>query len=188
MFGKREPEKFAITPELEAIERRLAGLTVTPLEADRDGLMFDMGRAAGRAEYETAAMPLMAGARRWIWPASSALLAAACIVLAAMLVWQQDAMTVAVQDDVPPVNSELQVEWPPAEVFRDERLASRMDAPTFSVRPTGGYLETRYIALTQGVGDLEVGNGTDDSPSPGDALPSATPRKLLEEFLHTRSI
>jgi hypothetical protein len=183
MSGEREPEKLQITPELEAIERRLTGLTVTPLEADRDRLMFDMGRAAGRAEYEAAARPFVAGTRRWIWPTSSALLAAACVVLSAMLVWQQDATRIADQDAVPPVRVELAVERPAGEAIQEARLASRKDVSTFAVRPTGGYLEARYIALTQGVGDLQAQNGTDDSKSPGGARRSATPRELLEEFI-----
>jgi hypothetical protein len=103
-----------------------------------------------------------------------------------MLVWQPDTMTVAVQDAAPP-SGELKVERPAAETVRETRLASRMDPPTFRVRPTSGYLEARYVALTQGVGDLQLENGTEESASsPNGAGQSATPWKLLEEFIPKR--
>ena len=46
MFGKREPERTELTPELAALERQLAALAPAPPRIDRDELMFEAGGAA----------------------------------------------------------------------------------------------------------------------------------------------
>ena len=69
MFGKREPERTELTPELAALERQLSALAITPPRIDRDKLMFEAGRAAAsRPRWSiNLAGPPWGGSR--VWPA-----------------------------------------------------------------------------------------------------------------------
>jgi hypothetical protein len=62
MFDRNESKDVELTPQLAALEARLAGLAVAPLNFDRDQLMFEAGRAAGRRDCELAATQRVAGA------------------------------------------------------------------------------------------------------------------------------
>jgi hypothetical protein len=203
MFGGRESEKFQVTPELEALERQLAGLDIVPVQLDRDRLMFDAGRAAERAEREGATTLRVAGIPRWIWPTATGLMTAACLVLAAMLVWRDEAAFVAQQEAKPPFGKaqggpaavERAFERPAAQAVREvEGLAIRPMPTMWGSRPDGGYLEKRYVALTLGVGELRSDDENDSSLAPHGSTGPATVRNLLEELVppparraHTRS-
>ena len=106
MFNQPEPGKFELAPELAALQRQLAQqLTPAAPRVDRDQLMFDAGRAAERASQDGRAIYLAgpswagrtgpnvratgsASARRF-WPAATATMTAATILLSALLVWQR---------------------------------------------------------------------------------------------------
>jgi hypothetical protein len=183
MFEQNESEKIELTPELAALERQLAGLDVAPLHVDRDRLMFEAGRAAGIAERELAATPRVAGVPRWFWPAAAAMMTAACFVLSTMLVWRGDAVSVAQSEAKP------QAVGLAGNASRSGDGASEL-APMAGIeslqreytRPSGGYLETRYIALTRGVGELRSENDGEFSIPSGALRPAATARELLREL------
>lgn len=101
-------EHEPLTPELQALEARLAGLAPTA-GIDRDRLMYEAGRAA-------AAGPQSAG-RRAAWLAATSLVAAAALIVGRWTAPQVsiDAPLVAVVES-PPQSS--------AEVFTDEQLVA----------------------------------------------------------------
>jgi hypothetical protein len=187
MFGRRESKEFILTPELESLERQLARLSVVPVQVERDQIMFNAGRRAQRAMRETRGPQRILGAPPWMWPAATAVMGAACVVLGAMLVWQEDATSVAQQNATPQAVAKAPVEDPAVEDVHDvERMASGPTKAHWGIRPARGYLEKRYIALTRGVGELEVGNGESDVSSKTDFTKPVTARDLLEELMPTR--
>lgn len=192
MFDKQEPEKSSLTPELAALEQQLAGLDLAPLRLNRDRLMFEAGRAAERANSSIAATLRVAGAPRWFWPSTAAMMTAACVVLGAMLVWRDDTALVAQQQAKPQAeerreNGVAVVHAPTGDELREvERLATRGEASIWSTRPSSGYLGMRHVALTRGVGQLssdpwiidEHGN----SRNGGDSAKPATARELFQQL------
>lgn len=206
MFDEHEPAEFELTPDLAAIERQLARLTPAAPRIDRDRLMFAAGKEAaisaqrscqiepspnpslqGRG-IDVAATLRVAGSRRWFWPAATATMTAATLLLATMLVWQRAAQPIAVKQptsfqpttvatvlSTPPVNVTTSIT--PAAV-QSENFGWPMASP-----PTAGYLGLRYIALTRGVGELEVHSRTASSGSDSIDNTPATQRELLRELL-----
>jgi len=190
MFDESELSGENLPPELAALEGRLAGLQPAALNLDRDRLMFAAGQAAAEAKYKLVT-PHVGGANRWFWPSATALMTAASVMLAAMLVWREDATSIAGPSATPAAVEEKFVEQPTKADFQYvEQLTSRFAATKTYQRPKGGYLEVRHVALTEGIGAVPF-NGHSDTH--GDASPiderqsqPATPRGLLEELLPER--
>lgn len=200
MFDEHEPAEFELAPDLAAIERQLARLTPAAPRIDRDRLMFAAGQAAaGSTEPRRLgyiAGPSRAGelsanlfrARAWFWPAATATMTAATLLLATMLVWQRASQSIAVHQPAPP--QPATVATAPAAQSVDTTTAAAPVArqsedygwPMVS-RPTAGYLGLRYIALTRGVGELETHNRTASSDSDSSGNAPATQRELLRELL-----
>ncbi|MBA4016645.1 MAG: hypothetical protein C0483_05605 [Pirellula sp.] len=101
-------EHEPLTPDLQALEARLAGLAPTA-GIDRDKLMYEAGRAATAGSQ--------AAGRRAAWPLATLLAAASALVVGRWTAPQAsiDAPLVAV------IESSTQS---PAEVFTNERLAA----------------------------------------------------------------
>lgn len=206
MFDEHEPAEFALTPDLAAIERQLARLTPAAPRIDRDRLMFAAGRDAaisaqrlcqtepspnpslhGRGS-DAAATLRVAGPHRWFWPAATATMTAATLLLATMLVWQRAAQPVAAQSATPPLPTTVATAPPDQTVdatgsitlatAQPENFGWPMVSP-----PTTGYLGLRYIALTRGVGELEKHNRTANSDFNTSGNTPATQRELLRELL-----
>jgi hypothetical protein len=183
MFDEREPAEPALTPDLQAIEGQLARLVPAGARVDRDRLMFEAGRAAAA---RPGAPGYIAGPswRGWrVWQAATGLMAAASLMLATMLVWQQQAFEVAMEKQklVPPV---VQVARQPS----DPGLAEDV-RPDFAAayrialrQASNGYLGIRYAALMRGVNEMETeGRNLDSVDSPSGVEP--TQRDLLNELL-----
>jgi hypothetical protein len=190
MFDKSESGKFELTAELAALERQLAGLMPLPPRVDRDRLMFAAGRAAGRA---VSTEQRARGRIAWLWPAATATMTAASLLLAAMLVWQKELHSDARYAVKPKAAIEAPVTTEVAEV---NHLANEVDARLWTARATSGYLGLRHLALTKGVGALEpetlTANGHATSADAPPRPEPATARDLLDELLsndqsHTRS-
>ncbi len=189
MFDKQEQNEPELTAELTALESRLRRLTPAMSQIDRDRLMF----AAGQAAVSRRRWPGYIGgppwAGRWFWPAATATMTAASLVLATLLVWQRETSLVAEQVAKPQATVMPLVDRP-HEVVTNHSVTS---APRSEVtmtgwpalrQPAGGYLSIRYIALTRGVGALKsdiIGTEATAADSAND-----TPlgqRELLNELL-----
>jgi hypothetical protein len=153
MFGKREPERTELTPELAALERQLWALAISPPRIDRDKLMFEAGRAAAsRPRWSiNLAGPPWGGSR--VWPAATAMMTAASVLLATMLILQRDSARV-VGPSMPPVVSLPIVAQPPIvqPAWRSDFARSAWLA---SLQPSTGYLGIRQAALMRGVKAIE---------------------------------
>jgi hypothetical protein len=199
MFNKREPDKFEsapgdpealapeVPPELLAIERHLAQLAPAPPQIDRDKLMFAAGRAAGESAA-LAARLRVSGVARWLWPAATATMAAASLLLGMMLVWRNDHPPLAAENSLA---SSARTNLPPHDIAIasvDSALPPTLNdhAGSWLAGGDGGYLALRQIALTRGVGALNSdslssnGRGTTVTEPPP---PPATARDLLNELL-----
>ncbi len=187
MFDEPESLGAELTPELAALQAQLARLQPVPLTLDRDRLMFEAGRAAAASEPRIAATQRVASASRWIWPTATALMTAACLVLAAMLIWRDDEANLANQPTPPQPATDHLVTEPTIDDFRNvEQLTSRFTPSRRSPAPTRGYLNVRYVALTDGINAIahdRPANSRGDTSN--DASPSkpATSRGLLEDLL-----
>jgi hypothetical protein len=199
MYDEQESRQHELAPELAALERQLRGIEPTAPAVDRDRLMFDAGRAsvAGEGAKQTHAMydetgrPLYAAAPSWtasrFWPAATFAMTAATLLLATMLVWQNQQQRV-VRDTVP-LQPAIAVDSDSHDFVlqRPERFARRSSIPAIN----SGYLGLRYVALTCGVGalpsDIEPASaGNSESTIKNSAAPT-TQRGLLREFLPSSS-
>ncbi len=183
MFDEREPAEFELTPDLAAVERKLARLTPAAPRIDRDRLMFEAGRAAARPRWPVyIAGPSWAGLR--FWPAATAAMTAATLLLATMLVWERGA-ALDVGGEAKPQAALARVDDRAGD--GEVRLAPRPDVSTAGwfafQQPASGYLGVRYIALTRGVGALEPSfqAAGGDRDSSNDA--PRTQRDMLNELL-----
>lgn len=185
MFNERESLGAALTPELAALQKQLAGLQLAPAAIDRDRLMFEAGRAAAESAQRIAASQRLAGAPRWIWPTATALMTAACIVLSLMLIWRDNAPNFANQPTAPqPTNDHLVTEPTVDDVRNVKRLTSRLTSSRHSPPPARGYLNVRYVALTEGVSAIAHDRATNGETSNETTRPKpATSRDLLEDLL-----
>jgi hypothetical protein len=157
MFDEHEPAEPELTPDLQAIENRLARLTPAGARVDRDRLMFEAGRATARPERPGyIAEPSWLGGRAW--PAATMLMTAASLFLAVSLVWQRHSFEVALQER-PQAISVVQVAEPqPAEAASAKVRPDLAGADWMSLRrPDSGYLGIRYAALTRGVNAIDSG-------------------------------
>lgn len=207
MFDEHEPAELELTPDLAAIERQLARLTPAAPRIDRDRLMFAAGQAAARSTWsenfsteprrlgyiagpsragEILARPSRAGG--WFWPASTATMTAATLLLATMLVWQRAAQPIAAQSSTPPLPTTVATAPPDQSVGATGSITpAAVQSENFGwpivSPPTTGYLGLRYIALTRGVGELETHNRTASSDFETSGNTPATQRELLRELL-----
>lgn len=183
MSHEHEPERRELTPELAALEGRLAGLSLTALRVDRDKLMFAAGRAAALAERPTyIAEPSRLGTK--FWPTATALATAASVALATMLILERrvDQQTVSVPS-------------PPRAVEAQPELTKPSPQPEFawkpwqsSEQPTTGYLGIRQVALTRGINAIDsTFSATSSSRDPGENS-SASQRQILDELLPSNRI
>ena len=205
MFDEPKPDEQPLAPELIAIERQLLGLTPALPRIDRDRLMFEAGRAAGRAAHEEcrainepspspslkgrgigiAATLRVAGHRDWLWPAATAMTTAASLLLATMLVWQNRSQSVA-QQSAP---SQGAVQPSGAAHNGDALPANSFAVREWSTKPTliSGYLGVRYVAVMAGVGalpdDLQSAADVRNVPSKRKPPEPATVRNLMNELL-----
>jgi hypothetical protein len=205
MFDEHEPAELELTPDLAAMELQLARLTPAAPHIDRDRLMFAAGREAviaaqrlrqtepspnpslqGRG-IDAAATLRVAGPHRWFWPAATATMTAATLLLATMLVWQRAAQPVAAQSATPPLPTNVATAKPDHSGVTESITPAAVQSENFgwpmSSPPTAGYLGQRYIALTRGVGELETHNRTANSDFDTSGNTPATQRELLRELL-----
>jgi hypothetical protein len=197
MFDEREPERIELSAELAALERQLTAMNPAAPRIDRDRLMFEAGRAAALAGSEPSPNPSLqgrgatlaaslrvAGARNWFWPAATAAMTAATVVLATMLVWQRHSWQVASVKD----NSSTA----PTQIAQQSAAVAEETLPNADFRtaswppfaePSSGYLGVRNVALTRGLGALPTefrARGGDRSQR--SRTKPATARELLDEM------
>jgi hypothetical protein len=201
MFNEQEPELNSpprsgegpgegLNPELAAIERKLADLTPMAPRFDRDQLMWSAGRAAERAAH--LAGPSWAGrtdsgtratgsASAHFWPAATAAMTAATLLLSAMLLQQHAPQPIAQKTTNPRTSAVAESTDVPAGRFSTRSWASQ---------PTRGYLGLRRVALTRGISTNAPEFNVSLPATPSQAEP-ATARELLDELLpkvsHQRS-
>lgn len=185
MSDQQEPGKFELAPELFAVQNKLANLSPKALRIDRDQLMFNAGRAAERAAVN-AASPAVLGpvgitppsstvrsAR--FWPAATATMTAAAILLAAMLIHDRGRKSTA------------DLSQPPSIDIAGAHSVST--APPFATRTprsrsTTGYLGIRNTALDRGLSAFTTELDAVPIVSPPQSKP-ATARDLRDELLPT---
>jgi hypothetical protein len=182
MFDQREPEEPELAADLAAVERQLARLTPAAPRIDRDRLMFEAGRASATRPEPPGyiAGPFRSG--RYFWPAATATMTAASLLFAIILFDQHQSLQLAQNNQaaIVPVQAASQ---PPATAapITQPQLTS---ATWLSARaPQTGYLGTRFVALTRGVGaietPLEMTSGSFAQP----IEQPATRREMLNELL-----
>jgi hypothetical protein len=205
MFDERKPGEQRLAPELVALERQLLGLTPALLRIDRDRLMFEAGRASALAASDplsapnepspnpslqgrgigTAATLRVAAQRNWFWPAATALMTAASLLLATMLLFQNRSQYVAQHSTVPAG---------PPESRDIAQVSNNLPAEQFArhyryMKPVlnDGYLGIRYIAVTAGVGALpdnfQSAATVREVPDKNKPSEPATVRNLMNELL-----
>jgi hypothetical protein len=187
MFDEREPAEPELTPDLQAIEGQLARLTPVAARVDRDRLMFEAGRVAARPRWPG----FMAGPASHgglVWPAVTAFMTAASLLLAVSLVWQRHSFEIALQER-PQAISVVQVgDQRPAELLSTNTQPSLATAEWMTLRqPAKGYLSIRYAALTRGVNAIDTGpsnSGVDDSTGGLEQ----TQREMLDELMPSAKI
>jgi len=178
---EREPEEHEIAPELAAIERQLARLTAAAPRIDRDQLMFEAGRASVARPERPGYIAEPSRLGRYFWPAATSTMTAAALLLATMLVDVRHALQVAQNSQpaivpVQPASQPLVAAPSPA---RPEPKSARWLATRV---PQSGYLGTRYVALTRGVGAIDTPlESANDNFKPTAQPP--TRREMLNELL-----
>jgi hypothetical protein len=162
-------------PGLAAVERTLASVAPTPPRIDRDRLMFLAG-AASATPGSAGASPSHASVSRtgaWLWPASTAALAATSLALAMALLVRPDPPQ-RIVGDRPAANP---VSPPAPSTSEQPSIAvtvARRREP--SDLPANNYLRSRDVALRLGLDAL-------GSPAAsGGGLPAPTYRTWLESF------
>jgi hypothetical protein len=176
-----EPDKREITPDLADIERRMTRLTPAAPRIDRDRLMFEAGIASVTRPERPGyiAEPFRLG--RYFWPAATSTMTAASLLLATMLVGTRHALQLAQnrQPTVVPVQSASQ---PPDAVPSPTRPEPASARWLVTRTPQNGYLGTRFVALTRGVGAIDTPlESANNNFTPASQPP--TRREMLNELL-----
>ena len=161
---------------LDPIESVLAGFTPAPPQLDRDRLMYLAGQASAcsplvsRADILSRPGRTAQGTRRWLWPASTAALAATSLSLAVALFVRPTPQSQIVYRDRP-VFIEAPASVSPA---ANERSFDRQPVPPaarLAKSPLdGGYLNTRRVALRIGVDGLGTPSSGSEAASPATYL------------------
>jgi hypothetical protein len=176
MSNEQEPGKFELALELVAVQNKLANLSPKAPRIDRDQLMFKAGRAAERAAQLAGDLRVAGNTGRdtyRFWPAATATMTAATILLAAMLFHERQPQSIA-HDTKSPATTIASSRG----AASDLPFASR----TSLSLATSGYLGIRNTALSRGVGALATQFDTDPSVSSPQTKP-ATARDLRDELL-----
>ncbi|MEM8944695.1 MAG: hypothetical protein AAGD11_05875 [Planctomycetota bacterium] len=156
--------------KLREIESRLGQLSPLPSEVNRDMLMYQTGWAAAEAQF--------ARPRAWLWPATSAALAA-CLLLMLSAANLRPSPTPLVDSDTPRADDPLMVSLP---------RVPRITVPTAKqYPPTATLLVMRDRALRSEFDSLSLSTadfagGVVDEARNG----PATSRELLRELLPAR--
>lgn len=182
MRYQNESVEVQLPDELAKLERQLARFAPAVPAVDRDRLMFTAGRAAAMAEGPPVAVrpQLWDGAR--LWPAATALMTAATILLAATLAWQQmDERDRAKPQAVAVASVTGDSARGIGERGLDEIERWMVDGGNRQWATTG-YLGLRHVALVHGVSAIG-GRSAGVQGVPADSTPPATARELLDEFL-----
>jgi hypothetical protein len=186
---------------LDAVEQALAAYRAAPPRIDRDRLMFLAGQAslspgvhAGSHTTDVSLSPgvharmrrVDAAAKRWLWPASTAALAATSLALAvALLLLPQPRVEIVYREVPVEVAGENRVaaETLPAEAPLPSLAEVVAESPPYVPPrtgriPTDNYLRVRDVALRMGLDAL-------GSPRPGGGGSSSAPtyRELLETMV-----
>jgi hypothetical protein len=184
MFDKREPAEPELTPELQALEGKLARMAPAAVRFDRDRLMFEAGMAAGRGGAEPSPSPSLRGRGKvWVWRGATALMTAASLLLATMLVWQRQEFDVALREAKRPAvvpqlaSAQPAVSAPPA-VVSDVRTANWVSLR----QPGAGYLGVRYTAITRGVDAIDSESREEGGPRSSLQL-ERSERDIMNDFL-----
>ncbi len=157
---------------LESVEQALAGFTPAPPRLDRDRLMFLAGQASTQASVHTEKLALPAGRANWLWPASTAALAATSLALAAALLVRPMPQPQVVYRDRPVlVQPPRGIQSPPAHE-RDVAPQPVLPSPGLAEGPAthGGYLKTRGVALRIGLDGLGSPSGGSNAANPATYL------------------
>ena len=163
--------------ELAAVEQALGSVVPTPPRIDRDRLMFLAG-VASATPGSAGASPSPIGptqARTWLWPASTAALAATSLALALALILRPDRPERIVYVDRP-ATSPISPPAPrtSAQPTLTIAVAGRQQP---SDLPANNYVRSRDVALRLGLDAL-------GSPaSNGGSLPAPTYRTWLESLV-----
>lgn len=202
MYDEQKPHEHEIAPDLAAFEQQLRGIAPTAPRIDRDRLMFAAGHAAaalaeagrdGRAMYDRVGHPLYIAGPSWaapsFWPAATATMTAASLLLAAMLVrqnWSKPNVELATNPSRMNVVENPRV----ATEIHEDLTASFVRRDRWSTMPltSSGYLGVRYIAVTRGVASFPPELETEDfdrNSRPNDQRAPATARGLRDELLPT---
>jgi hypothetical protein len=195
MFDEQEQHEHELAPDLLALERHLRELKPATPRVDRDRLMYAAGHAArlrpgwpgyiaGPSRHSESSLATWAG--RWFWPAATATMTAATLLLAATLVWQKQANFVAPQGTTGPAAATIASVSPGSEIEPADQPAVR-EPWSIGFSADSGYLGVRYTALTRGVGaispEFESSSGDHDSPASKSRVKPATMRGLIDELL-----
>jgi hypothetical protein len=153
--------------ELAALESALKGLAPAGVKFDRDQLFFEAGQASVRS-------------RRWLWPATSAILALTACILGILLILQPEPREVVrvVTVFVPEERKTEGDKGRKGEVEREEKEISPSPSLPLSSSPArpGDYLRLRDQVLRWGVDMLP-----DPGPLP-DTDREAPPTSVLDIF------
>jgi hypothetical protein len=171
--------EFSRQGPLDPVERVLAGCTPAPPQVDRDRLMFLAGQAsavAGQA-HETSGSIVASRSerttrRRWLWPVSTAALAATSLALAvALLVRPMPQPQVVYRDRPVLVQPPRGIQSPRAHE-RDVAQQPVLPSPRLAEGPAthGGYLQTRGVALRIGLDGLGSPAGGSHAANPATYL------------------
>jgi hypothetical protein len=187
MFDEQESNEFRLPAELAALEGKLAGLTVAMARVDRDRLMFEAGRAAGSAtgSRRSALAEPVAPFGKWFWPAATAAMTAATVLLGAMLVFSGAWRGAGGKPQTEIVVSTPDVPNGSPFAHADRHRFARNSAAWMPGNGTPtGYLGIRYVALAHGVDALEreIPHAGGDA---GEVTSPANSRELLKELLPT---
>jgi hypothetical protein len=201
MFDRYEAHHYdgpELPAELSEIEQRLGRMKLALPRVDRDQLMFAAGSAA--ASQDGPAMHIarpswsehqFALGRSWLasrfWPAATATMTAATVLLATMLIRQsppakESPELVATQVTVNPQPA-LAVAQPDLETTNP--WSARWSSWPWAGPPSSGYLATRHAALMHGLAALDreaFAEETGGRPVDTRERP-ATARELLQELL-----
>ncbi|HEX4414822.1 MAG TPA: hypothetical protein VH107_14400 [Lacipirellulaceae bacterium] len=184
MFDEREPAEPELTPELQALEGKLARLSPAAVRLDRDRLMFEAGMGAGRAASEPSPSPSLKGQRNvWVWRGGAALMTAASLVLATMLVWQRQEFDVALREAKQPAVAPQLASAQPTASSPPAAVPEVSTANWIALRqPAAGYLGIRYTAVTRGVDAIES-ESRDGSASRSSHQLERNERDIMNDFL-----
>jgi hypothetical protein len=184
MLDEREPAEPELTPDLKAIEGKLARLVPAGARVDRDRLMYEAGRAATVAVNEPFPSPSLQGRGSvWVWRGVSAFMTAASLMLGTMLVWQRHSFEMALQQQNQPVIA------PQLASVQQPAGSPRLAPPDIRTanwialrQPATGYLGVRFTALTRGVDAIDSDGREGSSSGASGQQIERSQRDIMNDF------